>query len=67
MTGFSAGLARPLIMNTMAFGATAIAAATSREPGSEISGVPASDIRAIESPDRRRAMRLGVSFASLCS
>ena len=35
----------------------ATAASTSREPGSEISGVPASEISAIESPAFSRATR----------
>ena len=37
------------------------------DPGSDTSGVPASEINAIESPATRRATRRGVSLASLCS
>jgi hypothetical protein len=43
------------------------AAATSVWPGSEMSGVPASETRAIESPAFRRSMSFGVFSRSLCS
>ena len=43
------------------------AALTSACPGSEMSGVPASETSAIESPARSRATSSGVFARSLCS
>jgi hypothetical protein len=43
------------------------AAATSVWPGSEMSGVPASETSAIASPARRRSMSCGVFARSLCA
>ena len=43
------------------------AAATNVWPGSEMSGVPASDTSAIESPARSRSMSCFVFSRSLCS
>jgi len=43
------------------------APATSVSPGSDITGVPASDTSAIDSPATRRSMSFGAFWCSLCS